>query len=191
MPSTRSESGNGCGGAVEKRQWYIAVVRYNTEKSARERLEASGYEVYVATQKEMHNYKCGHKKEIEKVIIPTCVFIHATEKERLQALKDCPLISFYMMDRAAGSKKDIRRQLARIPDNQMQQLMFMLFHAPSPAEFTSTLKKGDPVRVGRGPLRGQEGYFVCERGRDTITVVINTLGSISVQISRADVVPLN
>ncbi len=190
--ATQSDDRNGCGGAVETPQWYIAVVRHNTEKAARDKLLAIGYEAYVATQTEEHLYKCGHKKQIEKVIIPTYVFIRATNQQRIQALKDCPLLSFYVLNPASGKGTPIKgnRPLAVIPDDQMRQLQYMLFHAPSPVDFTPRMKKGDPIRVARGPLKGFQGTFIAERTHTSVAVVIDVLGTASVQIPKEDILPL-
>lgn len=43
---------SGVGGAVgvERRCWFVAIVKNNTEKMAHERLAKAGYESYLATQ---------------------------------------------------------------------------------------------------------------------------------------------
>ncbi len=189
--AAQSEPRNGCGGAVGGRHWYIAVVRHNTEKATRQHLEDDGFEAYVATQTETRHYKCGHKKQIERVVIPSCVFVHATDDERLQSLKRCSFIAFYMVNRAAAPGPYGRQPLAVITDQQMEQMRYMLYHSPNPVTFTDVaMHEGDPIRVTRGPLKGQEGTFLSLRGKDTIAIYLPSLGTISVQISREDVVAI-
>ncbi|MDE7189270.1 MAG: transcriptional regulator, partial [Muribaculaceae bacterium] len=52
------------------------------EKKVAESLKESGITSYVATQKEMKVWKNGKRKTIDRVVIPSVVFVHCTEKER-------------------------------------------------------------------------------------------------------------
>ncbi len=186
--TTPSEQRNGSGGAVGKRHWYIAVVRKNMEKNTRERMKEGGYETYVATQTEMHHYKCGHHKEVERVIIPSYVFVCCSEQERLRSLKEYPTIIYYMTDRATVGPSTFRRPVAIVPDEEMRMLMYMLYHADSPVLFTPEYVKGDRVRVARGPFIGREGVFVEALGRENIAVELTSLGTVMVKINKSDVV---
>lgn len=38
---------------VDKRYWFIAIVKNNTEKSAAQKLHKAGYDCFVATQKDV------------------------------------------------------------------------------------------------------------------------------------------
>jgi len=67
---------------VKSRKWYVAIVNNNTEKAVQERLEKMNYETYVAKQLLMRVWKNGKKAKVDKVVIPSVVFIKCTEKER-------------------------------------------------------------------------------------------------------------
>ena len=64
---------SGVGGAVgvERRCWFVAIVKNNTEKMAHERLAKAGYESYLATQTLYRVRKNGRRAKIEHVVLPT------------------------------------------------------------------------------------------------------------------------
>lgn len=171
---------------VPNRQWFVAIVGRNTEKACRERLSALGYESYVATQMETRVWRTGQKKQIERVLISNILFIHVTERERLEIVK-LPYINYFLTDKAGHTNDFGRHPLAVIPDSQMDMLRFMLYHADSPVSFTSEpLRLGDHIRVIRGQLTGCEGYVAKDGNQTHLVVRIDFLGSAQVSISSDD-----
>ncbi len=171
---------------VPNRQWFVAIVGRNTEKACRERLSALGYESYVATQMETRVWRTGQKKQVERVLISNILFIHVTERERLEIVK-LPYINYFLTDKAGHTNDFGRHPLAVIPDSQMDMLRFMLYHADSPVSFTSEpLRLGDHIRVVRGQLTGCEGYVAKDGNQTHLVVRIGFLGSAQVSISSDD-----
>lgn len=171
---------------VPNRQWFVAIVGRNTEKACRERLSALGYESYVATQMETRVWRTGQKKQVERVLISNILFIHVTERERLEIVK-LPYINYFLTDKAGHTNDFGRHPLAVIPDSQMDMLRFMLYHADSPVSFTSEpLHLGDHIRVIRGQLTGCEGYVAKDGNQTHLVVRIDFLGSAQVSISSDD-----
>ena len=171
---------------VPNRQWFVAIVGRNTEKACRERLSALGYESYVATQMETRVWRTGQKKQVERVLISNVLFIHVTERERLEIVK-LPYINYFLTDKAGHTNDFGRHPLAVIPDSQMDMLRFMLYHADSPVSFTSEpLRLGDHIRVIRGQLTGCEGYVAKDGNQTHLVVRIDFLGSAQVSISSDD-----
>lgn len=64
------------------RNWYIAIVRNNTEKTSYHKLRALGYEVFLPIQEEVSIWKDGRKKKRDRILLPGLLFIHLTEKQR-------------------------------------------------------------------------------------------------------------
>ncbi len=171
---------------MPNRQWFVAIVGRNTEKACRERLSALGYESYVATQMETRVWRTGQKKQVERVLISNILFIHVTERERLEIVK-LPYINYFLTDKAGHTNDFGRHPLAVIPDSQMDMLRFMLYHADSPVSFTSEpLRLGDHIRVVRGQLTGCEGYVAKDGNQTHLVVRIDFLGSAQVSISSDD-----
>ena len=124
----------GAGDAVGVRHWFVACVKPNTEKASRDRLTQMGYETFVATQEEVKFWKNGERKKrkkVERVVITQYVFVHVTEKERLEIVQQ-PFIRFFMMDR---SKE--KRSIATISEQEMESLKLMLGKADSTVLFAS------------------------------------------------------
>ncbi len=161
-------------GGVPERKWLVAVVRTNYEEICRQQLEDQGYEAYVACQKETKVYKNRHRREVTRIIIGRTVFVRVNEKQRLQILKDFPIIKCFLTNKAAQP-------------NEMERLQFMLYNANSPVNFTSEpLRKGDHIRVVRGPLSNLEGEVIRMGNASYLVVTLNDLGSAMVNIPLDD-----
>lgn len=172
---------------VPGRRWYVAIVSPRHEKSVSEKLTHQGVETYVATQRELHVWKNGRRRQVERVVIPGIVFVRVSESER-RAIVAHPFIHRFMVDRCAESR-GLNRPAAVIPDVEMQKLQFMLGHAEAPVEFVATsYNVHDSVRVVRGGLMGLTGEIIeTGDGRHRLTVSIAMLGGATVHIDPSDV----
>ena len=83
-------------------KWFVAIVNSRHEKAVREKLTEIGLEAYVATQEEMHIWKNGRRKMIDRVVIPSMVFVHCTEPQRRQIIT-LPYICRFLVNRSADS----------------------------------------------------------------------------------------
>ena len=146
------------------RHWFVAYVGHNTEKASRDRLEQLGYEAFVASQKEMHVWRNGKRKKIERIVITTYVFVYVTEQER-RAVVNLPFIKSFLVNKAGTPSPLGRRPLAVIPDRQMELLRTMLRDESDPVRFTSAaFSLGDTVRVLGWEQTGFQGHVVRLRG---------------------------
>ena len=151
-------------GMPPPRHWFVAYVGHNTEKASRDRLEQLGYEAFVASQKEMHVWRNGKRKKIERIVITTYVFVRVTERER-RDIVNLPFIKSFLVNKAGTPTPLGRRPLAVIPDRQMQLLRTMLRDESDPVRFTSTaFSLGDTVRVLGWEQTGFQGQIVRLRG---------------------------
>ena len=174
-------------GGVPDGKWMVAIVKRNTEKSSRDKLLESGHEAYVATQRETRVYQCRKRKEIDRVIITSVVFIRTTEQERLRILRECPFIHYFMTNKAGHTNDFGRHPFVIIPDHQMAQLRFMLYNADAPVNFTDQpLRLGDHIRVIRGKLAGFEGQIVRASNTSRIGIQLDFLGCALVEIPQGD-----
>lgn len=175
---------------VPERHWFVAVVNHNSEIRSAEKLRASGFTSYVATQKELRIWRNGRRKTVDRVVISSLVFIHCTETERRAAV-NLPFIFRFLTDKASASTPS-GRPVAIIPQKQMETLQFMLGHSDTPVEITSRVYgKGDKVRVIRGNLRGVEGIVVTDSdGQSELIVNLDILGNARCRISPVDLEPI-
>lgn len=169
-------------GKTESRHWFVAIVNHNSERLTSEKLGALGYECYVPTQVVVRKYANGRRKKVERVLIPSMVFIRCTEKERLQAVNH-PSVFRFLTDRA-GSLNRYGKPVAIIPEKQMADLMFMLGHSDAPVDFVEReYCVGDRVRVIRGGLKGLEGIVrKTADGTAKLVILLDVLGGASVAI---------
>jgi transcription antitermination factor NusG len=158
----------------EERKWYVAYVRLFHERKTAEKLAAMGIESFVPMREEIHQWS-QRKKKVMRVLIPQMIFIHATPKERLEALT-LASISHYMVLRGEHTP-------AVIPDRQMQQFMFMVDYSVESIEmYNSPLQPGQSIKVIKGPLAGMEGELMEIEGKSKVIVRLDLLGCAGVDM---------
>jgi len=181
-----ASSGAGSAVGVPVRHWYVAQMKHNNiEKATSQRLSKKGYEVYVATQQEVRIWSNGRKKKVDRVVIPSKIFIHCTEAERRDVVYD-PSISRFMTDKAGMNV--VNGKIAVIPPDQIERLRFILGQSDIPVEFVAgKYKPGDKVRVIRGSLKGLEGEVISDgNGKSELVVSVDVLGCAKLSVSTID-----
>lgn len=175
---------------VAAAKWFIAIVNNRSEKTVAEKLARMGIDQYVPVQTELRVWASGKKVMVDKVMIPSKVFVHCTEHER-RDIVNLPFIFRFMTDRARSSTHSMSKPLAVVPDHEMEQLKFMLGVPDAKVAFTDTFAKGDKVKVRRGPFKGLTGIVLQDAGNRTSHLYINIdfLGSAYVEIDPKDVAP--
>lgn len=175
---------------VSDLKWFIAIVNNNCEKAVGQKLEEKGYENYVPLQSEMKIWKNGRKAIVDRVVIPSIVFIHCSENMRREVVS-LPYINRFMTNKA-GSPTGFRNPLAVVPDDQIERLKFMVGNSDSPVTFSSaSFRTGDVIRVVRGRLAGLEGeiQYVDEKHSELI-VRLDFLGNARLTIETINVEPI-
>ncbi len=170
-----------------ERFWYIAVVKNNTELSSQSKLEEKGYESYVPIQVRAVESPNGGKRKKTFVVIPTMIFIHCSEEERKNIVA-FPYINRFMVDHMGAKDSFNKSPIARIPDNQIQKLKFMLGNSPENVLFEPlTFKVKDEVEVIRGGLKGLIGNIERIDNEVGLYIRIDALGYAGVRINATDV----
>ncbi len=172
---------------VEKRFWFVAVVNHNSEKSVQERLARMGIESYVAKQEVLRIWKNGRKSKVDKVVIPSRVFVKCTEKERRKIVA-LPFINRFMTDKASASVSGTTKPMAVIPQHEIDTLRFMLGQSDIPISFEEVpLNVSDKVMVVRGSLKGIQGEVLqVLDSKSDVVVRIGMLGSAKMIIDTVD-----
>ena len=172
---------------VPKVKWFVAIVNSKHERSVAERLCNLNIESYVATQKEMRIWKNGKRKLIDRVVIPSMVFVKCTEKERREIV-GLPFINRFMVNRTAETN-GLNKPVAVIGDDEIAKLKFMLGQTERPVGFVPNVYKvRDAVRVIRGSLQGLTGEILSNSdGTHALLVGISILGGARMLIDPVDV----
>ena len=161
------------------KRWIAVLVQVNCEKKTATRLGKVGYETYIPTQQEVHQWS-DRKKKVDRLIMPMVVFVRATEHEE-EWLRNQSFI--HKLLALPGSDEDKKRFATPIPDNQIERLKFLLENAESEVTIVSNFKVGDSIRVISGPLKGLEGVVSeAEEKSSIVGIQIDGLGYACVKI---------
>lgn len=168
-------------------KWFVAIVNSRHEKVVAESLLNLNVESYVATQKEMRVWKSGKRKIIDKVVIPSKVFIRCTDKVRREIV-GLPFINRFMVNRASETN-GLNKPVAVISNDDIQKLKFMLGQSDHQIQFVPTVFRiKDNVRVIRGSLCGLEGKIENNPdGTHSLLISIPMLGGAIMHIDSKEV----
>lgn len=168
---------------VEKRHWFVAIVNHNSEKQSSEQLTKMGVTNYLPTQAEIRVWRNGRKSKVDRIVIPSTIFIYCTEQRRREIV-GFPFIFRFMTNKAGGIKDSSNKPLAIIPDNEIERLKFMLGQSDIHVEITKKpFNTGDKVRVIRGHLAGLEGEVLdMNHAKSELVVALNFIGCAKLSI---------
>ena len=173
---SRAEVHKGSGVAVENAKWYIAECKASRERIVRTLLQKAGYEAYIASQVETHVYKSRNRRDVEKVLLPCRVFVRTEKKNLMDIMLAHSAVYRFQMEKAAKTDQYGSKPFAVVPDDQMQQLQYVLGKAKNPVSFTADdLTLNQKVRIMRGPLAGVEGWFY-QKGPTSYIVIKVEMG---------------
>ena len=170
-------------------RWFIAECKPTKEGTIRTMLQNADYEVYVASRTEMKVYKSRNHRVKETVMIPGKVFVRTEEPKLMSIMLGYSSVWRFMIDRTTKDRK-----YAFVPEDEMQQLQYMLGNADNPVLITAdSLKVDQKVKVIRGALTGLEGWFYKE-GHTSYIVIKVTMGTnhyVYTEVPLEDVMPLS
>ena len=151
-------------------RWYIAECKPTKEGTIRTMLKNAHYEVYVASLIKEVVYKSRNRRMTEKIVIPGKVFVRTEVSSLMPIMRDYSSVRRFMINRLSEG-----RSYAYVPDDQMQQLQYMLGHASNPVHLTAAdLKLNQKIRVMRGSLEGLEGWYYKD-GHTSYVVVKSSM----------------
>lgn len=169
---------------AHSKYWIAALVQMNTEQKVSAMLSKLGITNYVPTQSEIHKWS-DRRKRVERIVIPMIVFVLA-DKGIEHNLRTYSFI--YKFVSYPGQK-----EAAKIPEEQIERLKFMLDNAESSVVVSDSLfEVGDKVEIVRGPLKGLCGelcYF--EKEKPMVGIALELLGYACLSINKKDVIVKN
>ena len=120
------------------KRWIAVLVQMNCEKKTATQLGKAGYETYIPTQQEIHQWS-DRKKKVNRLIMPMVVFVRATVNEE-EWLRNQSYI--FRLLALPGSDEDKRKFATSIPDYQIDRLKFMLENAETEVTIIRDLHAG-------------------------------------------------
>ena len=171
LKNTAGGSGIPAEGAREK-HWYAAYTRPNREFVIKARLDELGVENFLPTEETIRETPEG-KKKVRVPLIHGMIFIRTDKVTSFSLINDYFLRIVYL--------KDIEgRHSLIVPDKQMADFMFLLDVSAKGIEvLNKDLRKGDRVRVIKGPMAGVEGELVRVRGHKRVVIRLDGVASIA------------
>lgn len=168
---------------VVKSYWFVAIVNHRSEKQASEKLSKMGVVNYLPTQAEIRVWRNGRKSRVDRIVIPSTIFINCTEQRRREIV-NLPFVLRFLTNKAGSIKGSTNKPLAIISDNEIDRLKFILGQSDTPVEITEKpFKTGDKVRVTRGTLAGLEGEVLNIRNANSELIVgLNFFGCAKLSI---------
>lgn len=148
----------------EGKYWYAAVT-YRKERIIKERLDRMQIENFVP-MREVVKEKDGRKIKTKALVIPGYVFIH-TDPQTNKILSTEPSMGIRYLKQP---QTDIP---ATIPPCQMRSFMLIVNLSETARLITHNLRRGDRVRVVKGPFAGIEGELIRISGHKRVVVRLN------------------
>ena len=181
----RKEKGSFVNGINDReaypKRWIAVLVQVNCEKKTATKLGKAGYETYIPTQQEVHQWS-DRKKKVDRLIMPMVVFVRATVLEE-EWLREQSYI--FKLLALPGTDEDKKKFATPIPDYQIERLKFLLENAEGEVTIINKLKVGETVQVTSGPLKGLEGVVSEASEKNPIVgVLIDGLGYACVKIAK-------
>ncbi len=152
--------------------WYVAYTRVNQEFLIKKKLDELGIENFLPREEQVRDTPLG-RKMIQVLLIHGMIFIHADKTTSFSLINEYSLNIVYL--------KDVEgRHSLIVPDKQMEDFMFLLDFSPDGIEvLNKDLKRGDQVRVIKGPLQGLTGELVRLRGHKRVVIRLDGVASIA------------
>lgn len=132
--------------ADEVRQWYVVYVSPRAEKKVCESLLNASYEAYIPSRWEVHLWRNGQRKKVEKLVITGVVFVKI-EASRLNEIRPFPRVISFMMDPAKRNNPNGFKSFATIRESEMRLLKAMLGQDEYDVDFTTHFSLGEYVRI--------------------------------------------
>ena len=128
--------------------WYILWVKARTEKSVRDYLIREGFEAFAATRFEIHTWRRSERRKVEKVLIPSVVFVRMKKEDRV-FVERLTNVSSLMSDPAKrGARSKGGEEYAQVSSDEMLLFQQMLLQEDVPVNFISTdFSVGEYVRI--------------------------------------------
>lgn len=156
----------------KKINWYVAHTRVNQELWVKKKLDELGIENFLPQEEQVRETPLG-RKTIRVLLIHGMIFIRTDKATSFSLINDHGLNIVYLRDIEG-------RHSLIVPDKQMNDFMFLLDFSPSGVEvLNKNLKRGDRVRVIKGPLMGLEGELTRVMGHKRVVIRLEGVVSIA------------
>ncbi len=158
------------------RRWLVLYTRSRFEKQVHQQLLNEHIESYLPSKTVVKKWS-DRRKSVEEPLFPGYVFMHTTEKERLNALDTSGVVRCVMFN----------NKVAVVRDVEIENIKRLLGKG-NIVEVHPSLVAGTRVRIVRGLFEGIEGVLADIRGKRKFAVTLEALGrSVLTEVPGGDV----
>jgi transcription termination/antitermination protein NusG len=160
--------------------WYPLYVKSRSEKKVYTALTEKNYEVYLPLFKTKRRWSDRWKK-VQLPMFPGYIFVRTNPKHKTFILSIDNVVGFIIFN----------REMARIPDEQIDIIRRFTEHPELVRVGTGKLREGQWVKVTSGPFSGMKGRISKVKNMSRLHIGIDVLSRIlSVEIDEVDVTVL-
>ena len=161
-----------------KSEWHVVHVLSRTEKKVAERLENSGFFVYVPIQKCLRQWS-DRKKWVDMIVLSGYVFVKIPRADHHQVLETTGVSRFLKFE----GKPVI------ISETEMARFQKFVEKAQGrPIEFSDDhLPIGTVVTIQTGQFKGVSGRVAMYKGKHKLKVQLSHIGNFSIDLAPDEV----
>ena len=173
---------------TDESPWYIIWVNSKAERSVRDNLIGKGLDAFVPVRQEIHTWRRGERRKIDKVLIPSVVFVRMEQADR-RTVEDCPGVNALMRD-PARKREGLTgwETLARVSNDEMHLFKQMLGMEEMDVQFASAdYSVGDYVRIkGFGDSSGKAQIVrIFGNNKTYVGVRVSFLGCAYMEVKKS------
>jgi transcription antitermination factor NusG len=160
--------------------WYAIYTKFQHEKSAAALLEKKEFNVFLPVYRTVHRWK-DRNQMVVLPLFPCYVFIRTELERKVEILRTCGVQ--WLVENAGKA--------CVVPEPEIEAVRRICSVGTrfQPHPF---LRRGDLVRIRKGPLLGMEGFFVQTKNQYRVVVSVELLAkSVAVEVNLGDVELVN
>ena len=150
---------------IMERNWYALYTMPRTEKKVEQRLLQKNIEVYLPLIDTVRIWT-DRKKKIQSPLIPSFIFIYATDEEIIESLKTQGVINIVRYLKKPAKIKDYEINNLKI---LLKEPNFVDIHEPI------DISNGEDVEVIRGVFMGLVAKCIRKKGKHHVIIEIKAL----------------
>jgi transcriptional antiterminator NusG len=150
---------------ISERNWYALYTMPRAEKKVEQRLQQKNIEVYLPLIDSVRIWT-DRKKKIQSPLIPSFIFIYATDEEIIESLKSEGVINIVRYLKKPAKIKDYEINNLKI---LLKEPNFVDIHEPI------DISNGEDVEVIRGVFIGLLAKCIRKKGKHHVIIEIKAL----------------
>ena len=148
----------------QQKKWYALYTRSRWENKIHEALLEKVIESYLPLQKILKQWS-DRKKWVEEPLLRSYVFVRIYQKDYMEPLKTTGVVTYV---KTAG-------EMSPVQDKEIEILKIISGSGEQVEVTTEDFKKGDPVEVISGKMKGLYGTLVQHRGKHQVMIRIEAI----------------